>query len=493
MRKELFRMERVTYQENGIRMLEDFNLSIREGEVMGFIPITSYGMPSFLKILKTNLPLYDGYIYYQEKEINSWKESKKTNNRITIIQDQTCLVEGMTVAENIFVLRKGFRKRLIQPAVLRRQLTPFLEDIQVEISADAYVEKLSSFERIVVELLKGVVAGHKLIVLREISTLVGGNELKKLHEIMRHYAASGYAFLYIGAHFEDILQICDRAVLMSNGRIEKMLQPREMYAEHLVVIAKEYDKMVRGYLKNKENGVALGQIACEFFAEMPSLLKPLQFDVRQGECVVVQSLDNYLYHAMLSILLCDEQDFSWKLRLDGKREKIQRNRNVAVIQEQCTKTMLFPELNYMDNLCFNLDKRMRHVWTTRNIRRSIRQEYGKILGKEVFSIPVDELHERQKYQLVYSRILLQKPKVVFCIQPFKGADMQHRMLIWELLEQFLEKGIAVVILAVNLADTLSLADRLICIDQGKEPIEYLREDFSSIPVLAPWLYLYRKP
>lgn len=35
------------------------------------------------------------------------------------------------------------------------------------------------------------------------------------------------------------------------------------------------------------------------------------------------------------------------------------------------------------------------------------------------------------------------------------------MSIWRLLEELLDRGVAVVILAVNLADSLSLADRLI--------------------------------
>lgn len=484
-------MERVSYQENGIMMLEDFNLNVMEGEIMGFLPVNSYGMSAFLRLLKTNLSLEDGHIYYHEELINSWKESRRNNNRITVIQNRSCLVEGMTVADNIFVLRQGFKKNLIQPAVLRKQLEPFLQDIGVNISADAYVEKLSAFERILVELLKGIVAGHRLIVLCETSTLISGDELRKLHHIMHHYAGQGYAFLYIGSHYEDILQICDRAVLMSNGRIEKVLQPREMFAENLLC-AQEYDKMVRGYLNDKRNNVKLGKQACAFYGEIPLMKDPLRFQVLQGECIAIQCLNNRIYHDMCQILLEEEQAFHWHLSMEDRGEKIQGNRKAAVIQEQCTHTMLFPELNYMDNLCFNLDKRMKNVWLTGNIRKSIRQEYGKILGEDVFATPIDELHERQKYQLVYSRILLQKPKVVFCIQPFKGADMQHRMLIWELLEQFLERGIAVVILAVNLADTLSLADRLICLDKGKAQKEYSREDFASIPVLAPWLYLYRE-
>lgn len=205
MRKEVFRMERVTYRENGNIMLEDFNLNIWEGEIMGFIPVNSYGLNSFIRLLTENYPLEDGYIYYREEVINSWKSAKKGTNRITIIRDRTCLVDGMTVADNIFVLRPGFRKHVIEPTVLEKQLKPFLREIGIHLSANAYVDKLTSFERIVVQLLKGIVAGHKLILLSEMSTLISGNELRKLYEIIRHYAAQGYSFIYIGSHFEDIL------------------------------------------------------------------------------------------------------------------------------------------------------------------------------------------------------------------------------------------------------------------------------------------------
>ena len=40
MRKEILRMERVTYKEADMTRLEDFNLQIYEGEIMGMLPLT---------------------------------------------------------------------------------------------------------------------------------------------------------------------------------------------------------------------------------------------------------------------------------------------------------------------------------------------------------------------------------------------------------------------------------------------------------------------
>ena len=120
------------------------------------------------------------------------------------------------------------------------------------------------------------------------------------------------------------------------------------------------------------------------------------------------------------------------------------------------------------------------------MRESIFQECEVIQEADVFQKNVNKLTQRQKYDLVYGRILLQKPKVVFCVQPFNGAEMPLRIHICELLEMLLEKGIAVVILAVNLADSLALADRLIKIKDGKKYVECHRGEFEGLPDRVPW-------
>ena len=56
MRNEVLRMERVTYKEDEVVKLKDFNLQIFQGEVMGFLPVNSHGKTALLKLLERNLP-----------------------------------------------------------------------------------------------------------------------------------------------------------------------------------------------------------------------------------------------------------------------------------------------------------------------------------------------------------------------------------------------------------------------------------------------------
>ena len=152
--------------------------------------------------------------------------------------------------------------------------------------------------------------------------------------------------------------------------------------------------------------------------------------------------------------------------------------------------MIFPELDYMNNLCICLAEKVPSIWHDHRLRNSIFREYASVLGEEVFYMPVENLSEKQKYQLVYTRILLQKPEILFCIQPFMGADLVHRMYIWSMLEKFLDKGISVVILSLNLSDSLAMADRLLILDKGGRGGELQREEFSGIMLPLPWSHSY---
>ncbi len=478
MKKEIFRMERVTYKEAEVTRLEDFNLQIYEGEIMGMVPFNGYGMSAFLELLQTNIPIYDGYIYYNGQLINSWKKSSGTHNRIGIIQAKSSLVESMTIADNVFVMRPGFKQELIRTKLLSRQLKPFLKEIGIEIPADTRIENLSVFQRVVIELLRAVVAGSHLIVLEEIGALISYSELEQLHEIIRHYAAKGFSFLYICPHFEEVNNICDRAAMLTNGRIWKVITKEKMSQEVREVYSYtlEYDRMIRSHLQKRELNGQKPEELLKWNSYSEFAGKEISFSVYKGEYLAVQIHESRILQEISDILY----------------EEFSGNAKAAVIQESPTVSMIFPELDYMDNLCMALSRRMGNLWRNHRIRHNIRQEYGQKLGDEVFDMHVEDLSEKQKYQLVYARVMLQNPQIVFCIKPFKGADLTHRMIIWKLLEEFLEKGITVVDLSLNLSDSLSLADRLLLIQTDGCVREIRKEDFSTVSRQIPWRHLYRE-
>ncbi len=489
MKQEIFRMERVTYQEHGVVLLQDFQFQIYQGEIMGMIPINNHGLGALLKLLPANLPLNDGYIYYCSEKVNSWKGPLRSANRISVISAKSSLVEGMTVADNIFVLRQGFHQELIRSRLLKAQMQPFLEDIGMDIPGDRYVEELTIFERVVVELLRGVILGNHLIVLCEIGALISYEELDKLHGIIRHYADRGFSFLYVCPHFEELSRICDRVARMSNGRIQKIVSREEMDEEIVRICPDEYKNMVQYHRENSLR-VLKGEPVLTWEQEGYETFGGFSFQVLRGECLVLQVVENRQFQKISQMLTGKQPAEHTRVLMGREPISLPADRRIAVVQELAARTMIFPGLSYMENLCMALAQRMPLIWANRKIRSNIRREYSSILGEEVFDTAVEDLSEKQKYQLIYTRILLQKPKVVFCIHPFQGADVAHRMFIWQMLEMLLEEGIAVVIVSVSLSDSLAMADRLLVVDEGGEIKEMEREKFDTISAKVPWTHLY---
>lgn len=350
------------------------------------------------------------------------------------------------------------------------------------------VQALADWELLGME----VVAGHRLVVLEDMGNFISDQGLKKIHGILRHYAAQGMSFLYIASHFEEVRQICHRTALMMNGVIIKCFHQWERVpATFLLDCVEEFERKVKGQLEKKPEQP--GQPEAVFQAADLCLdgEERLNFSVAPGECLVLQDLDNGIFPGLIEVLSGKQRPKGGCVYVDGALFGGRGDRRIAVVQELATQTMLFPNVSYLDNLCFTLDHRFPDVWMRRRIKKSIRQEYGDFLGEEVFDLSVEELSEKQKYELVYTRILLQNPRVVFCVQPFKRAEVAMRLRVWELLAILLGRGIAVVVLAVNLADSLALADRLIQVRQGRVEAEYDRADFANLPVDTPWLYLYQ--
>ncbi|MEG0640580.1 MAG: sugar ABC transporter ATP-binding protein [Clostridia bacterium] len=492
MRSEVLRLERITYREQGITQLNNFNLNVFHGEIMGLLPINNHGLAALTDLLCQNRPLYYGYVYYREELVNSWRAPRHGYNRVSLIQSKSCLVEGLTVADNIFVLRPGFRGYVIRPHLFREQLQPFLQSIGINISASAYVEELTVFKRFVVELLKAVVAGNRLIVLKDVSPFVSESELSKIHAIVRHYAQQGFSFLYIGFHLEELMEVCGRMALMLNGRVIKVLEGAEITPSALKPYTETYDGLVRRQLARDRSAAVEGATVFEAAGLCGGNVNELSFAVHAGECLVLQDLDNRMLGDLLPMLTGEQRPEKGHMLLEGQPFFPTGNRGVAVMQELPSESMLFPSMNVLDNLCFTLDHRLPGIWRSARLRRGLRKEYATWFSDELMSKRVEDLTEAEKYQLVYVRILLQHPRVLFCVQPFRRADVALRMHIWNQLERLLDSNIAVVILAVNLADSLSLADRLIRVHTGQPMEVYERANFAHMDISAPWMRLYRE-
>lgn len=477
MREEVLRLENVTQIADGVTLLEDVNLQIYKGEIMGLICINYGGQDELVELLQKNVPIHYGRVYYNEKLVNSYEHASSSNNKIPIIERHSRLADDLRVADNIFVLRHGFKKYLINRRKLNAQLKQFTNELDLDLDGDRMVARLTPYEKYACELLRAVVAGAKLVVIKDISNCVGTADLLRFQELLRHFADQGFSFLYVCNHHEEAFKICGRLALMENGRVIKVLDKSDFTRHKMTPYYMEvYSDMPFTAKPREENILCFESVSTEN-------LHDTSFDVAKGECVVILDMNNTVLSDIMMVMKGDIPLESGRIRLENKpysrrTAKHAIENGVAFIGQYPTSTMLYPDMDYMKNLCFLVDQKCRNFRMNRKVRKSVVQEYGPLLGNDLYEQDITRLGPVSLYNLIYYRIHLYNPKVVFCVQPFSDADLNLRRQVVALIMLLKKKGIAVIILAVNLSDSLIVADRLLLIKEGILCREFERNEFK---------------
>lgn len=479
MKTEILRLERVTTIQEEVTLLDNFNLHIFQFEIMGLVCLNANGKESLIQLISQNLPIHYGRVYLNEVLVNNYQHSPLTMNKVTVIEQKSRLIEDLTVADNIFVLRRGFKKYLINPKILNEQLQRFVKEAGIEIDGNELAANLSPYEKFVVELLRAVIMGAKLIVVRDISNSLSAGDLARFHTLLRYYCQKGFSFLYICNHHEEAFKICTRMSLMRDGKILKVFEQNEFKNENLSpYYSGEFANVAKVSVNHHdEKGVLTFQNVCT------QTLNTMSFTVSRGECTVLLDMDNTVLSDMMQLMNGELQLDSGEIFLENEIYTEYQARHavasgVAFIEENPIQTMLFKEMSYIHNLCFLVDKKQNPIRLDNRIIKSIIHEYEPIVGKDIYETNIMNLKLQSLYDLIYYRIHLCNPKIVLCVQPFAGADMYLRRHLIELINQLKKKGITVILLAVNIADSLVIADKLILIEKGRFSSEYSSSEFS---------------
>ncbi|WP_312652222.1 ATP-binding cassette domain-containing protein [Proteiniclasticum sp.] len=475
--EEVLRVEHVTKKVDGILRLDNIHFNIYKGEVLGLIPLNSHGIKELMSLLTQNSPLDMGRIYLDGELVNYYEHSNLAINKVEIIDVHTRLVEDLTVADNIFVLSRNYRENIISSRKLYEETKSLLKEFDIRIHADDLVMQLDSFERSVIELVKYVKSETSLIIINEISSYLSTTELQKFHALMRYFAEKDkVSFLYIANHHEEAFKICRRIALMEDGRVVKILEEESFQNENILPYIISFD---HPYLSESEEGPS-GIL--EFKNASSGPLEHLSLKIRQGECVTILDIDNYSIDEILYLVKGNKTPEEGTVLYCGE-PLIYRNgedfieKEIAIIEENPKESMIFKDMSYFDNLIFLLDRKLHRSLMPRRTRKSIHKEYFGYLGSDLDRKYMKDVGTRSSYSLVYHRIHLFSPKIVFLIQPFSNADMYLRAYIITLINILRKKGITVVILAVSIQDSLSVSDRLLTIEKGSFIREYLKEDF----------------
>ena len=210
--------------------LTDVNLSVRTGELVALLGPSGSGKTTLLRIIAGLEFPTQGAILFNDKDV---AQRDARSRQVGFVFQHYALFRHMSVFENIaFGLR--VRPRATRPAkeVIRERVTELLKLVQLEGLAQRYPSQLSGGQRQRVALARALAVEPSVLLLDEPFGALDARVRQELRTWLRRlHDELHITSVFVTHDQEEALEVADRVVVMSRGKIEQIGTPDEVY-EH---------------------------------------------------------------------------------------------------------------------------------------------------------------------------------------------------------------------------------------------------------------------
>lgn len=225
------------------KMVQDVSFEVRAGEVLGFNGLVGAGRTETMRAVFGADKRDSGTIYYFGKEVN-WKSPRAAIKEKFGFLPEDRKKQGLLLEQSIRMnttlacLDKITTSGLINHGAEKKFVKETLASIQTKYgNTEDNANSLSGGNQQKVALAKWIAADCKCIVFDEPTRGVDVGAKTEIYKVMNNLAEQGVAVIMISSEMPEIIGMCDRVVVMRNGKISGEVSRDELSENTLIKFA----------------------------------------------------------------------------------------------------------------------------------------------------------------------------------------------------------------------------------------------------------------
>jgi putative spermidine/putrescine transport system ATP-binding protein len=204
--------------------VQDFNLSAEKGEFVSFLGPSGCGKTTTLRMIAGFEHPTSGTITIDGRDVTRVPPNRRN---VGMVFQSYALFPNMTVADNVGF---GLKVRKRPNDQIRKRVAELLEIVNLPDRGDRYPYQLSGGQQQRVALARALAFEPQVLLLDEpLSALDAKIRVALRHEIRQIQRQLGITTVYVTHDQEEALSLSDRVVVMSEGRMEQVGTPFEIY------------------------------------------------------------------------------------------------------------------------------------------------------------------------------------------------------------------------------------------------------------------------
>jgi ABC-type sugar transport system ATPase subunit len=484
----------VTKTFPGVKALDDVTFLLERGTVHALVGENGAGKSTLMLTLGGVYKPDSGSILLEGQPVSFESSSDANRAGISVVYQELSLVPNLSVAENIFARRQPTRAlNLIHWDRLYRDTRELLARFGSEhIDPRTPVGELSMARRQVVEILKAMSVGPKILILDEPTSSLTDVEARELFANIRKLKAEGISIIYISHHLSEIFEIADRVTVLRDGRHVCDAEVDQINEQFLVA------NMVGRKIGNIYGERAAGAQAGEVLFEARDVGRKGNFQgvnlrVHRGEIVGLAGLVGSGRTELGRAIFGAEPADSGEMYLKGRRLAIRSTRQaiqkgIGYLTEDRKSHGLYLDFDIKDNLVAN---HLRDFCSRGGfLKRGKIEEFaqGSVRDFRIVTPGINQILNNlsggNQQKVLVSAWFGIRPDLLIVDEPTRGVDVGARSDIYKLLRSFAARGIGILLISSDLPEILGISDRVYVMREGRIAGELSRGEASEENVIG---------
>jgi ABC-type sugar transport system ATPase subunit len=480
----------------GVQALAAAGITVRPGRLTALLGENGAGKSTLMNILAGVFPPDSGTLVLDGQPVSFRSPREAQDAGVSIIFQELNLVDGLSVAENIFLGRQPQNAwGLVDHARMRRDAAAILAALDIDIEPSLPVERLKVGARQMVEIAKALSFASRVLILDEPTSALTQHEAETLFRVIAKLKAQGVGMVYITHRLDELARIADDVTIFRDGRLVHEAPfnaaDRGDYVRRMVG-----RDLADGHRRVGDPPGSLLLEVERFSVARPGAAAPLVADVslavRAGEVVGLFGLMGAGRTELLEALAgLHPGRTTGTLRVDGAVAAIRSPREALA-----AGIVLAPEDRKADGLVLDasvaknvslasLDTLTRFGFVSRRREDSRGRDAVARLGIKTPSIAqaVGALSGGNQQKVVLAKGLACGPRVLLLDEPTRGIDVGAKREIYALIDDLSRQGLAVLVASSELPEVLAISDRILVLADGRMTAEFTRAEATEQAVL----------
>jgi ABC-type sugar transport system ATPase subunit len=494
----LLTMQQISKGFPGVQALGDVDLVLNAGECIGLMGENGAGKSTLMKILSGVYAPDAGRILIDGKPVTIGGPQHAQDLGISIIYQEFNLFPNLSVEENVFIGREPAVNGFVRRGELRDQTVALLDRLDVSLRPTTLVRELSVAQQQMVEIAKALSTNARIVIMDEPTSALTDTEVIALKRIIRGLREDGLGIVFISHRLEEILDICDRIVVLRDGRNAGEMPVESATASSIVqmMVGRDIDEL---YVKEVSTATDRVVLEVQGICRTPTagdatrtILKDVSFQLRAGEIVGMAGLVGSGRTELARVIFGADQPTSGQIVIDGERVVVHGpldaiSRGIGLVPEDRKRQALVLPLTVRENISLAMLRKIsRFGFVDRTREREIAHRFV-----DAFNIRTPGLEQQvmnlsggNQQKVVLSRWLALEPRVLLVDEPTRGVDVGAKAEIHRLIAELAATGVAVLVISSELPEILAISDRILVMHEGRLAGELPRAGATQESIMA---------